>query len=245
MRALSGGQDQSVRLWDLRGQVEQACFTGHTAPVNSVAFSPDGRRAVSGSGDYTVRLWRLPPPAFDARGFEPLFNGKDISNWQKIPPHEPVRWVVVDQKLVGVGAFPAGILRTKRVDFSDLALRMDVEATNNATDGVILRCCDRNGHTVGYGVSVGAATVGTVNHFELGKEWRELQASGHRTEPGMHFLLEVRVLGARMRVSVDGKEVVNDPGLAAELAAGGIALRCSKDSVLNIRKLEVKELPLR
>ena len=30
---------------------------GHTQGVNSMAFSPDGRRLVSGSDDYTLRLW--------------------------------------------------------------------------------------------------------------------------------------------------------------------------------------------
>lgn len=30
---------------------------GHTGSVNSVAFSPDGKRIVSTSDDHTVRIW--------------------------------------------------------------------------------------------------------------------------------------------------------------------------------------------
>ena len=32
-------------------------LVGHTAPVNSVAFSPDGLRVVSGSDDTLVKIW--------------------------------------------------------------------------------------------------------------------------------------------------------------------------------------------
>src|SRR6185295_5512930 len=32
-------------------------FTGHTAPVFSVAFSKDGKRLASASFDHTIKLW--------------------------------------------------------------------------------------------------------------------------------------------------------------------------------------------
>jgi hypothetical protein len=37
--------------------VLQQTLKGHTALVNSVTFSHDGRRLASGSDDYTVRIW--------------------------------------------------------------------------------------------------------------------------------------------------------------------------------------------
>ncbi|HEV3261739.1 MAG TPA: c-type cytochrome domain-containing protein [Gemmataceae bacterium] len=58
-RALSGGEDNTVRLWDVASGREIRSLEGHTDEVLAVAFSPDGKRALSGGADRTVRLWDL------------------------------------------------------------------------------------------------------------------------------------------------------------------------------------------
>ena len=61
-RFLSGGADNTTRLWDIVTRKEVHRLEGHTAPVTAVAFSPDGRFAVTSSVDKTSRLWGLPSP---------------------------------------------------------------------------------------------------------------------------------------------------------------------------------------
>ena len=56
----SGGQDGTVRLWDVAsGRPRGWPLRGHAGPVSSVALSPDGRTLASGSQDGTVRLWEV------------------------------------------------------------------------------------------------------------------------------------------------------------------------------------------
>ena len=58
-RAVSGGDDGTVRVWDLATGQQQAELTGHDGRVRSVAVTADGARAVSGGDDGTVRVWDL------------------------------------------------------------------------------------------------------------------------------------------------------------------------------------------
>ena len=48
----------TLQIWDATtGQRIGAPLEGHTNPVRTIAFSPDGSRILSGSEDHTMRLW--------------------------------------------------------------------------------------------------------------------------------------------------------------------------------------------
>ncbi|KAJ7501560.1 WD40 repeat-like protein [Mycena galericulata] len=57
VQAITGSDDNTVRIWDLSTGKELHKLEGHEGSVNSVSFSPDGLHAISGSDDNTVRIW--------------------------------------------------------------------------------------------------------------------------------------------------------------------------------------------
>jgi WD40 repeat protein len=56
---LTGSDDKTVRVWDLKGNQPPRILEGHTRGVNAVALSIDGQHIVSGSEDHTLRVWDL------------------------------------------------------------------------------------------------------------------------------------------------------------------------------------------
>jgi WD40 repeat protein len=58
-RAISGGQDQTARVWDLNGTQVGDAFV-HDSEVLCVALSEDGNLALTGTGNGKAWLWDVP-----------------------------------------------------------------------------------------------------------------------------------------------------------------------------------------
>lgn len=55
--ALSGSEDQTLRLWEVATGREVRTFVGHTEAITFAVFSPDGKQILSSSYDRTLKLW--------------------------------------------------------------------------------------------------------------------------------------------------------------------------------------------
>lgn len=58
-RLATGGEDGRIAIWKPGEPAPAQTFEGHTAPIVSLAVSPDGATLASASWDRTIRLWPL------------------------------------------------------------------------------------------------------------------------------------------------------------------------------------------
>ncbi|KAG0216951.1 hypothetical protein BGX31_000395 [Mortierella sp. GBA43] len=58
-RLVSGSDDSTVRLWDIKTGTCCHVMQGHEAAVNSVVYSPAGDQLATASDDMTVKLWDI------------------------------------------------------------------------------------------------------------------------------------------------------------------------------------------
>ncbi|MDJ1185578.1 WD40 repeat domain-containing protein [Roseofilum casamattae] len=56
---VSGSENSTLQLWDLRSRRIMRTLPGHTEEVTSLTFSPNGRMLVSASTDNTIKIWNL------------------------------------------------------------------------------------------------------------------------------------------------------------------------------------------
>ena len=70
---VSGGSDNTVRIWNLQNKTQEAVLEGHTGSVSSVAITSDNKYIVSGGYDKTIRIWN-----FQERTQEAVWQGHTL-----------------------------------------------------------------------------------------------------------------------------------------------------------------------
>lgn len=56
---VSGSDDRTIKVWNLKSGKELMTLMGHSGNVYSVDISFNGKYIVSGSGDMAIKIWDM------------------------------------------------------------------------------------------------------------------------------------------------------------------------------------------
>ncbi len=222
--------------------------------------------SIGWGGSQTLAVAAVPPPP-SATGFTPLFDGKTLSGWKEFPAGRG-SWTVENGVLVGKGK-PSHLF-TERGDFGNFHLRMEFRIRGGKKAGAVGVFTHVPVEDPGVRLMPeGGGILTTLKREPMPKLYDPPDApvppSADRDQPRIVWggdLKGTTFLGRPVwpaewetcEVIVDGKRVefrVTDRGTQNMLGgqragqtAGHIALQLFDDwSVVEVRKIEIKELP--
>ncbi len=178
----------------------------------------------------------IPPPT--AGQFIPLFNGVDLTGWAT-GTGGVGNWKVVDGAITCSGK--ASHLFTARDDFDDFHLRVEAKINDVGNSGVYCRALKNVGFPTGYEAQIALAKSGQA--YRTGSLYNLVKVAEDFVSPDTWFTMEVIAVGPRIRILLDGKEMVNHVDAKSAHTKGHIALQ-HHDALTKVsfRKVEIKPL---
>jgi len=227
---------QSARVEEKSGQSPQAPEIANTAP--SVAPGEN-------------------PPVAPAEGFVSLFNGEDLTGWEK-HAEQPRGWRVEDGLLTGRSE-TASYLFSQASDFEDFHLRAECRTNRLGNGGIFFRASSALDWEIGHGRKAPSGYEAQITH-ESPRPAYSLTGSLLRSpfthpltrvtrcdlKPDEWFTLEVIARGRQIIIKINGQETANVEDDVFE--RGHIALQVFSDPVtgsetqVEFRRIEIKRL---
>jgi uncharacterized protein (TIGR03067 family) len=189
---------------------------------------------------HKIEIKELPP---EEAGWVQLFNGKDLGGWKPSPG-----WKVEGNVLTGRDQAYSHLL-TERDDFENFHLRVEARLNERGDSGVFLRCqAPPPLETIrGYEAQMAfdntfTRTGGLIFHEAPGPRSRTKFVE-NLARPDEWFTLEVIAQDNHLTTKVDGKTAVDLIDAERSFKKGHIGLQLLKNTVVELRKIEIKQLP--
>jgi hypothetical protein len=194
----------------------------------------------------------------DDGGWVQLFNGKDLRGW-KTHPKNPGKWRVEEGILISDGK-EVSHLFSERDDYQDFHFRVEAKISDKGNSGQLFRAKFVPGYPPGYEAQINStfptdpvrtgslypAFNPSLNADQLAK----IVVKDQLHKPDEWFTQEVIARGNHIIIKVNGKTTVDFVDDKNTYTKGHLALQQhgpaqnGPDTVLHVRKIEVKELPL-
>jgi hypothetical protein len=192
-------------------------------------------------------------------GFVPLFNGKDLTGWRRVTGNGD-SWRVQDGLLAGHGGGTGKptSLTTQRSDFANYHLRLRLMHADGNPTGIFVRHGagdDRRGYHVSFGGVEGSdkkpipVPPGSIKREEADGRMTPGRYTAKALKTGVRrntwFDLEIIAIDNVIVVKISQQEVSTYDDQKGPFRSGRITLFCRGDVAMQVKSIEIKELPSR
>jgi hypothetical protein len=179
----------------------------------------------------------------DTKGWVKLFNGKDLTGWE-VYPKGTGPWKVEKGILIGSGSNNSHLF-TKRDNYENFHYRIEAKINDKGNSGQYFRAQFGEGYPKGYEAQINSTHP---DPQKTGSLWGFVPFKEMLVKPDTWFTQEVIAKGNHIIIKVNGKTTVDFVDKKKTYTKGRFALQQHDatdglDTVVQFRKVEVKELP--